>query len=250
MSPLFANVINETQKIFLKKKTSVFLFLTAIFPIGMAFIFSLLQNKAGVTLFVGANFPLFILGIGVNFLFPLLIFMMASDIFAGEQGDHTLKIVLTRPITRFNVFLSKNVTVGLLLVIHLVLIFVVSVASGFVLGGTDNVLSSLWEEIKAYAVSFAPMLSLSFAAIFFAQFFKSASSALTTTIVIYLCAKVTPFVFPWLGKLLPFTYTDWYSLWLGHTVGMGNILQPFMYLLSYSILFFVGGFYLFDRKEL
>jgi ABC-2 type transport system permease protein len=243
-------VINETQKIILKKKASVFLFFSAVFPVGMAFIFSLLQSKSGVTVVAGSSFPLFILGIVVNFLLPLLIFMTASDLFAGEQGDHTLKIVLTRPITRFKVFLSKNAVVGMLIAIHLAIIFITSVISGLFLEGGGNLLSGLWEGIKAYTVSFIPMISLAFAAVFFAQFFKSATSALTTSIVIYLCTKAIPFIFPWLARLLPFTYTDWYSSWLGHTVGIGNIFQAFMYLLSYSILFFVGGFYLFDRKEL
>jgi ABC-2 type transport system permease protein len=250
MSPLAAGVINETQKIFLKKKTSVFLFFTAVFPVGIAAMLSLLQSKSGITIATGSNFALFILGLFVNFFLPLFIFMTASDVFAGEEGDKTLKIILTRPITRFNVFLSKNAAVAIFIIINLAVVFALSVLSELFLIGEGNPLSGLGEGVKAYIVSFFPMLLLSFAAVFFAQFFKSASGALAASIFIYVCTKALPFILPQLAKLLPFTYTDWYSLWLGNTIYSGNVFLAFMYLLSYSILFFVGGFYLFDRKEL
>ncbi|WP_051331031.1 ABC transporter permease [Aneurinibacillus terranovensis] len=249
MNSLSAGVRNETQKIFLRRKTFIFLFLTAAFPVASAVLFSFVQRKSGFTITDSVNFPLLVLGLVVNFLLPLFIFMTASDVFAGEEGDKTLKIVLTRPITRLNVFVSKNAAVGIFIIIHLAVIFVASFLSGLVLEGT-GAMQGLGEGLKAYIVSCIPMISLSFACIFFAQFFKSASGALTTSIFIYLCIKGLPFILPKLAKFLPFSYTDWYTLWLGHTAGIGNIFPAFMYLLSYSILFFVAGFYLFDRKEL
>jgi ABC-2 type transport system permease protein len=248
MSSISAGIQNETQKIFLRKKTFVFLVLTGVFPIGSAILFSLLQGKSGIRLFDNVNYPLFVLGLFVNFMLPLFIFMTASDIFAGEEGDKTIKLVLTRPISRLNVFVSKTGAVAILIVIHLFVIFVSSFLSGLGLEGSPG-LAGLFEGMKAYAVSALPMISLAIAAVCFAQFFKSASGALTTCILVYIVIKTLPFILPGITKLLPFSYTDWYSLWLGHTAGTGNIFQAFMFILSYSILFFVGGFYLFDRKE-
>ncbi|WCK56515.1 ABC transporter permease subunit [Aneurinibacillus sp. Ricciae_BoGa-3] len=248
MSSLSAGIKNETQKIFLRKKTMVFVLLTGAFPIGSAVLFSLLQEKSGISMFDNVNYPLFVLGAFVNVVLPLFIFMTASDVFAGEEGDKTIKLVLTRPISRLHVFVSKTSAVAILILIHLFVIFVTSFVSGLDLAGSHG-LFGVFESMKAYVVSAIPMISLAIAGVFLSQFFRSASAALTSCILAYIAIKVLPLILPSISKLLPFSYTDWYALWLGHTAGAGNIFQAFMFVLSYSILFFVGGFYLFDRKE-
>src|ERR1035437_5662875 len=112
MNSLSANFINETQKMLLKSKVLACFIISAIIPVGVALLIALLHNKAGVLAVGPAGFPIFILGLFTSTLLPLFIFMWAADIFAGEVGDRSLKVVMVRPISRFKIYLSKIMALG------------------------------------------------------------------------------------------------------------------------------------------
>jgi len=42
---------------------------------------------------------------------------------------------------------------------------------------------------------------------------------------------------------------DWYSLWIMDTVPVSKIIREFLLMLSYGILLFTSGYYLFDKKD-
>lgn len=136
MNSLYANFINETQKMFLKSKVVACFIISAIIPVGLALLIALLHNKVGVLAISTAGLPVFILGLFTSVLLPLFIFMWAADIFAGEVGEGSLKIVLVRPISRFNIYLSKIMALGMSTILLLATIFIFSLLSGLFLGGT------------------------------------------------------------------------------------------------------------------
>ncbi|MHB9093276.1 MAG: ABC transporter permease [Eubacteriales bacterium] len=250
MSSLYPNTVNEVQKIFQRKKYIVFLVITALIPIMAAFTFNLFQSKLGIFAVNSASFPILMLWLFTGFLWPLFIFSVASDIFSGELGEKTLKIALTRPISRFYVFLSKNISIGIFILINLCVVFIVSVAAGLFLEGTSNMVTGLWQNMLAYITAMFPMLFLSIEAVFLAQFFRSSGGALATCIFVFLAAKIVPFLSSTLAKINPFAYTDWYMMWLGSSVSAGRILNVFLILLSYSVILFASGFYMFDKRDL
>jgi ABC-2 type transport system permease protein len=59
---------------------------------------------------------------GITLFIPLLVMIVAIDIVSGERSDGTMKMLLTRPIRRWKILLSKYVT--MLLFISLILLFV------------------------------------------------------------------------------------------------------------------------------
>ncbi|PHA00390.1 ABC transporter permease [Bacillus pseudomycoides] len=72
---------------------------------------------------------------GITLFIPLLVMIVAIDIVSGERSDGTMKMLLTRPIRRWKILLSKYVT--MLLFISLILLFVgvlSYVLSGIVFG--------------------------------------------------------------------------------------------------------------------
>lgn len=250
MDSLYANVLNETQKIYMRRKTVSFLILSVLIPaVGAAFFF-VLQDRLGIFAVTTANFPLWVLGLFTNFLLPLFIFAWAAESFAGELGENTLKLTLTRPISRFKVFLSKTVSLGIFIAIDLAVVLCVALAAGLFLHGGAHRPADFLQAVAVYIVAIIPMLSLSILAVFLAQFFKSSSSALTACILVYVAGRAIPFISPAVGRLVPFSYLNWHILWLGNSVGAGRLLYVFMILLSYGIIFFAAGFYLFDKKEL
>ena len=102
----------------------------------------------------------------------------------------------------------------------------------------------------AYIVSVIPMIGIGIAAAFISQLFKSSSGALVIAIIIYITLSVTSRFFPVLSRSLLTSYSDWYLLWIGSTVLVGKIFNAAIVILSYCLILFAGGFYLFDKKEI
>ncbi|SFJ20953.1 MULTISPECIES: ABC transporter permease [unclassified Bacillus (in: firmicutes)] len=72
---------------------------------------------------------------GITLFIPLLIMIVAIDIVSGERSDGTMKMLLTRPIRRWKILLSKYVTMVLFISFILLLASVLSyVLSGIVFG--------------------------------------------------------------------------------------------------------------------
>ncbi|PEA56613.1 ABC transporter permease [Bacillus pseudomycoides] len=72
---------------------------------------------------------------GITLFIPLLIMIVAIDIVSGERSDGTMKMLLTRPIRRWKILLSKYVTMVLFISLILLLVGVLSyMFSGIVFG--------------------------------------------------------------------------------------------------------------------
>ncbi|MCP8968023.1 ABC transporter permease [Ectobacillus ponti] len=72
---------------------------------------------------------------GISLFVPLLVMIIAIDIVSGERSDGTIKMLLTRPVRRWKVLLSKYVT--MLLFVSLIVLMVGIIAyllSGVVFG--------------------------------------------------------------------------------------------------------------------
>lgn len=250
MNILLANTCNEVEKILYKKKNLLFLLLTVLIPMGAAALVVLGEDRLGIFAVTAATFPIVILDLFSGILLPLFIFSIFAELFSGELGDKTIKLTLTRPISRFKVYLSKTISVGFFIGIALVLLGLTTIlASIFLSGGMLNS-SELAQVLLAYTTAFVPMIFLCITAAFVCQFFANSGAALITLVIGYITAKIIPFLAPVVGKVSPFSYTDWYMLWLGNQVGLGKLLNLFGMFLGSSLILFAAGFYWFDRRDL
>lgn len=250
MHSLKATVMNEAVKIASRKKTVFFLVLTAVIPAAAALLASRFQNGFGVSAISAADLPILVLNIVTTFLVPLLIFMSAADMFAGEIGDKTVRIALIRPVARWKVFAAKQITLLFYIGIYLLEAFAASVIAACFLADRGGLLPELPHALAAYALAILPMMTLGIAAVFVSQWFKNGSGALAVCILLYAGAKLIAFVFPQLNLYSPTAYTDWHMLWIGGTVAAGKIFSIFVFLIACCIISFTAGYYVFDKKEL
>jgi ABC-2 type transport system permease protein len=249
MHSLTANTWNEMIKITSKKKTLLFLGVTLLLPVIAGILLARFQSGIGIGAIASQDFPIIMLGLFTSIFLPLFVFMGAADVFSGEMGDRTMKITLTRPITRFKVFASKQIALAIYIALYLIAGLLASILSALFFqhfGGFGTVLD--W--VLAYGSAFVPMLVLSIIAVCLAQFFSSSSSALTVSILLYLAFKVAAFFIPQIATYSPTAYTDWHMLWIGSSMAVSKISSIFMFLVACSILFFTAGFYFFDKKEI
>ena len=106
MNPIRAGYRNEILLLGYRRKTLLFLIVSAILPVLLALSFHSIQKIAAFVT-VGAAYPIEMLSIYTLFWIPLFIFLTAADLFPHEVSARTLKISLLRPITRFQAFTVK-----------------------------------------------------------------------------------------------------------------------------------------------
>jgi ABC-2 type transport system permease protein len=249
MHSLYANLRNETEKLWTRRITKGFLLLTLLLPVISAILLAALQNNIGVIGGLGSNLPMLMLSLFTFALLPLFLFVTAADSFTGEVAARTLKLVLLRPITRAKVFASKVLAIAVYIAVHLGALWIASVLSGSFIPGGD-VTGGLLDSIQAYTASFLPMIAIGLITVLIAQCFNNSTGAMALIIFIYAAAKFIPFIVPQVSMWSVFSYTNWYVMWVGNGASISKLLNSFVLLLGYCIMAYTAGLIIFDRKHL
>ena len=106
----------ELSKLFKQKRAPLTLAFAAVAPILIVIILKGQQRPPKDSLFgryihqTGWSVPLLILGFAGQWVLPLLTALVAGDIFAGEDQMGTWKTVLTRSVSRTQIFWAKTIT--------------------------------------------------------------------------------------------------------------------------------------------
>jgi len=85
----------------------------------------------------GYAMPLLILGFAAQWVFPLLTALVAGDIFASEDHFGTWKTVLTRSVSRSQIFWAKTVTAVLYNLLVLAVFAASTIVAGLLIIGTQ-----------------------------------------------------------------------------------------------------------------
>lgn len=246
MNNIIMNTINEIQKLFSKKKTTVFLIILAIISFLPAFFLSAIKERLFFIALDSISFPLIILSAAANILIPLFIFMAAAELFSGEVADRNMKLVLTRPINRFKVYISKNIAIGIYAIINIFVVFIVSTISSLVLGFDTQNISHIFFN---YFIDIIPAIIFTLFASLIVQFFRSSSVAIISGILIFGLIKILSLLITGFNNIIFTSYLNWYGLWSGAAGSFFKNINNLIMLGAYGIIFFTIGYYLFDTKE-
>nr|WP_240160027.1 ABC transporter permease subunit [Paenibacillus aceris] len=230
-----------------RKKVVMFAIFSAILPVLLAISLGALQPILGL-MAVSQSFPIMMLTIYTSIWIPLIILTITGDLFPGEVASRTLKLALLRPNSRFQVFGTKVAALATGIAGILLLLGIITFICNLFAGTAANVIES-FHMVKAYVAAFVSMIALSALFVFVSQFFKSASSFMVFSLVLYAAAKVAPFLLSSIAAFSPASYTDWHMLWLSQTVSAGKLMTTSLFLISSCMLFLALGYYKFDRKE-
>lgn len=242
-----AGYLNELYLLLYRKKVFMFAIFSAILPVLLAISLNALQPILGL-IAVSQSFPIEMLTIYTSIWIPLFILTVTGDLFPNEVASRTLKLALLRPNSRFQVFGTKVAALGTGIAGILIVLGIVTFICNLFAGTSANFTDS-FHMFKAYIAAFVSMFALSALFIFVSQFFKSASSFMVFSLVLYAAAKIAPFLMSSIAAFSPASYTDWHMLWLSQTVSTGKLLTTSLFLISSCMLFLALGYYKFDRKE-
>lgn len=196
---------------------------------------------------------------------PLLIALVAGDIVAGEANMGTLRLLLTKPVSRTQLMLSKFAAVTIYTLLLLVFMAILSlVISLFVFGTGDLIILKssqvvvldngdvLWRYFAAFgfaALAMITVASLAFLLSIFAE--NSIGPIVSTMSIIIVLTILTTMDIPFFNAMKPYLFTNHMLNWKGffeNPVDYREVLKSAVVLLMH-ICFFVSLAILIFRKK-
>ncbi|MEJ5304885.1 MAG: ABC transporter permease [Ignavibacteria bacterium] len=197
---------------------------------------------------------------------PFFITLVAGDLFAGEGTAGTYRMLLTRPVSREMIVISKFIA-GFIYAFVFILFFafmslvpsLVSLGSGDLLILIDKfiVISEhdiLWRFVLAYLSAFISMCLVVSLGALFSSFVNNAIGPIIGTmavIVIFLIINQLPFEI--FEKISPYLFTKYMTVWLDffeYPVDWKKILESISVLIGHIILFFAITLFTFRKKDI
>jgi ABC-2 type transport system permease protein len=147
-APVSRLLRSELRWVFRRPRTLVSLALLALIPVIVGIAIKLTDDTTGAdgSLFTiaagnGLVLPVIALSLAIGLLLPLITAMSAADAIAGEAQFGTLRGLLLAPVGRGRLLVVKAFGVASVAVVGSVLIAVVGVITGWVLVGSDGMVT-------------------------------------------------------------------------------------------------------------
>lgn len=197
---------------------------------------------------------------------PLLIALIGGDMIAGEANMGTLRLLISKPISRTNLLLSKfaaSVVYTLLLLVWMA--FLALIVSVLVFGVGDLMIFKsqqiillkstdvLWRYVAAFgfaAIAMITVAALSFLLSIFAE--NSIGPIVSTMGVIIVCTILSTMDLPLFNAIKPFLFTSHMLGWKGFfddPVNYAAILKSAGILVIHIIGFVGAALLVFNKKD-
>ena len=171
----------ELRKLAAQARTRYTLLACAVAPVVLVLILSSQQKAPKDSLYgryvhaSGWALPLLILGFAAQYLFPLLTAIVAGDIFSSEDQHGTWKTVLTRSVSRSQMFWGKTLAAMDFAVLTLTVLGTSTIASAALIVGRQDLIGlsgqtipgshALGLVVASWATAYAPLLGFTALAI-------------------------------------------------------------------------------------
>lgn len=244
-----ATLINEIEKLYKKKKGVVAVILSLLVIVVGQIIITAISSGFGLRAVGSMEFPILVLSVVASTILPLFTALVTIDSFSGEFSQNTMKIAITRPITRLKFFTAKLIAILFFVIVNLLLVMIFSIIAGLIFNPNSFTLLGIFKIIISYIVTLLPMIVLALIIIFFTQILKSGIAVFFLSILAFIAFKALGIVFSQYSSLFFTTMLGWYKLWLMNELPILKIFRQFMLMSSYVIILFTAGYYLFEKKD-
>ena len=244
-----AALINEVEKLYKRKKILVAGIISLIFIIIGQLSMVVLRTGFGLRGVSSMEFPILVLSVVVNTILPLFTALVTIESFSGEFSQNTMKIALTRPVSRLKFFTAKLTAIMLFILANLLFVMIFSILAGCIFNSNSFTFKSFIKVILSYIVTLMPMVTLSMIIAFLTNIIRSGIGVFFLSILAFVTFKGLGIIFYRYSGVFFTTMMNWYTLYLMDTIPTFKIFLQFMMMLSYGIIFFTAGYYIFDKKE-
>jgi ABC-2 type transport system permease protein len=198
---------------------------------------------------------------------PLLIALVAGDVIAGEANMGTLRLVLTKPVSRSHLLISKFAAASIYTLLLLVFMALLSLGGSIGIFGTGDLIimksemvvildrvDILWRFVGAFGFAALSMITVAALAFLLSAFAENSIGPIITTMsIIILFTILTTMDIPLFNAAKPYLFTNHMLNWKGffeRPVDRVEVLKSAL-VLGLHILFFVSlAIYTFRRKDI
>lgn len=210
---------------------------------------------------------------------PLLVALVAGDMISGEAAQGTLRLLLTKPISRSTLILAKFTASGIYTIALLVWMAIWALGISMLVFGVDDMLilksdsasqimssDVMWRYMAAFLFAAIALLTVSALSFFLSLFAENSIGPIMATMsIIIVFTILNTLDLPIFNSLKPFLFTSHMLGWKGFfdvTVNENNeqivgsienlraILFSGFILLLHILFFIISSMFIFNRKDI
>lgn len=198
---------------------------------------------------------------------PLLICLVAGDVVAGEANMGTLRLLVTKPVSRTQLMLSKFFAASVYTLGLLTFMAVMGLLGSVALFGVSDLMVQksdqfillnandvLWRYAAAYGFAALSMITVASLAFLFSVFADNSIGPIVAAMsVVIVMTILTTMDIPVFNVLKPFLFTNHMLNWKGffdYPVDLPEVLKSAGVLLGHIVLFVSLAVYFFRKKDI
>ncbi|MBD0279938.1 MAG: ABC transporter permease [Bacteroidota bacterium] len=198
---------------------------------------------------------------------PLLITLVAGDVVAGEASMGTLRLLLTKPVSRTQVMLSKFLAAAFYTVLLLLFMAIIALGGSMLVFGTGDLMvfksdmlvildssDIFWRYIGAFGFAVLAMTTVASLAFLLSTLAENSIGPIIATMsVVVVFTILTTMDIPFFNALKPYLFTNHMLNWKGffeQPVDGREVLKSALMLLTHIVLFVSLAVYIFRKKDI
>lgn len=198
---------------------------------------------------------------------PLLVALVAGDSLAGEAASGTLRLMLTRPISRARLVWTKFVANSIYAMLLLIWLAIIGLGLSLLLFGPGDMIhltgdrlimllqdDVLWRYFGAFGFAALALITIGALALFLSALSSNAIGPIVSTMgVIILMTVMTNLELPVFLAIKPYLFTTHMVAWKGFFLNpppYGAMWQSALVLLVYIIALLGATIFIFNRKDI
>jgi ABC-2 type transport system permease protein len=209
---------------------------------------------------------------------PLLITLISGDLISGEANMGTLRLLLTKPISRTEVVLAKFGAATIYTLLLLIWMAFLALFLSLVIFGEGDMLNLksdyiiqlksqdiFWRYIAAFGFAAIAMLTVAALGFLLSMFAENSIGPIVATMsIIVVCTILSTLDIPFFNGLKPFLFTTHMIAWkgffdvkvtedneaiIGSVQNLGRVLQAAAILVAHIIGFLLISIVVFKKKD-
>ncbi len=245
-----AAFLNEIEKLAKRKKINAAAALAILAVVVGQVAVTAVQHGLGLRLAGGAEFPLVVLTAFSYTLLPLFATFVAIDLFNGEFTSNTMKITLTRPVSRLGVFSAKVAALALFVAANLLFVMLLSLTAGLLFNGASAGWAGAARVVLAYAVTFLPVFAFALLVVALSNLIRGGLAVFFLSVLLFLAFLFAGIAFPNASSFLVTSMFDWHTMWISERVNGFKLFRQGLIMAGFGVMLFTAGYALFERKDL
>ena len=197
---------------------------------------------------------------------PFLIVLVGGDILAGEATSGTYRMLVTRPVSRFQIITSKFIAGNIYVFLMMAWLAFLSLGVSVLIFGSGELLifsngltiippdDVLWRFLGAYFVSMISLSTVFALSFFFSSLVENAIGPIVATMaVIIIFLILSNLDIGILKDLKPYLFTSHMGVWTNYftdPVDYGEIIKSSGVLLAHTFVLYGASLYIFQKKDI